>query len=42
MAKVLCESVEQIGRSEVGFGGVDLQDVVHHVLPSLDRSDRCF
>jgi hypothetical protein len=47
--KVLCKSVERIGRSRFGFGGVDSQVAVHLELPrptSLtgagDRCDRCW
>jgi hypothetical protein len=39
--KVLCESVERIGRLEFGFGGVDSRVAVHPESPGLDRCDRC-
>jgi hypothetical protein len=46
--KVLFETVERIGRSGVGFGGVDLRVLVIPSCPgytgltgALDRSDRC-
>jgi hypothetical protein len=46
--KVLCESVERIGRSGVGFGGVDSRVLFIPSCPgvtgltgALDRSDRC-
>jgi hypothetical protein len=39
--KVLCESVEWIGRSGSGFEGVDPQLDVHPEQPRPDRSDRC-
>jgi hypothetical protein len=46
--KVLCEFVERIGRSGVGFGGVDPRAQFIPSCPgttgltgALDRSDRC-
>jgi hypothetical protein len=46
--KVLCESVERIKRSGVGFGGVDLGVLFIMSCPgvtgltgALDRSNRC-
>jgi hypothetical protein len=46
--KVLCESVERIGRSGVGFGGVDPRALFISSCPgitgltsALDLSDRC-
>jgi hypothetical protein len=39
--KVLCESVEWIGRSGSEFGGVDPRLAIHPELPRPDRSDRC-
>jgi hypothetical protein len=39
--KVLCETMERIGRSGSGFGGVDPRLVVHPELPKPDRSDWC-
>jgi hypothetical protein len=39
--KVLCKSVERIGRSAVGFVGVDPRVVVHLELPGRDQSNRC-
>jgi hypothetical protein len=48
ISKVLCEFVERIGRSGVGFGGVDLQVLFIPSCPdftgltgALDRSDWC-
>jgi hypothetical protein len=46
---VLCVSVERIGRSEVGFGGVDPWALFYYpscpgatdLTGALDRSDRC-
>jgi hypothetical protein len=37
--KVLCESVERIGRSGVGFGGVYPRAAVHPELSRLDQSN---
>jgi hypothetical protein len=39
--KVLCESVERIGRLGFGFGGVDLLVDVHLEHPGPDWSDLC-
>jgi hypothetical protein len=39
--KILYKSMERIGRSGVGFGGVDPRVVVHPELPKRDQSDRC-
>jgi hypothetical protein len=33
--KILCESVERIGRSGIGFGGVDPRVVVHSKSPVM-------